>query len=165
MSYDKIMFLLWTLIFLIGTIFFSTVLYKKNIPRNWPSVQGTIISSKTETGSSTAGPGGNKGASFFVYRLEAKYNYSINNRIYTNSDINYPIKNFINSEGLKKGPAEILLKKYAKGKKVAVYYNPSNNQQSVLVKEVPLNAWLIPVVFLLFTLYGIFGLYKIKNNK
>jgi len=164
MSFDKIMFLLWTLIFLIGTLFFSTILYKKNIPRDWPSVQGIIINSKTVTDRVNTG-GGGKGVSFFVYRLEATYNYSIDNRTYTNADINYPIKNFINSEGLKEGPAKILLQKYAKGKKVTVYYNPDKIQQSVLIREVPLNAWLIPVVFLLFTLYGIFGLYKIKKTE
>ena len=81
MSFDKIMFLLWTLIFLIGTLFFSTILYKKNIPRDWPSVQGIIINSKTVTDRVNTG-GGGKGVSFFVYRLEATYNYSIDNRTY-----------------------------------------------------------------------------------
>ena len=107
--------------------------YKDINTKHWPSVMGKIMSStiKEDYNYIVNGDTNEKGTGYYY---EITYNYSINDKIYTGTNIDrYGYKTSI-----KKNILEIV-EKYYIGLDVIVYYNPTNPGDSLLepgIKEV-----------------------------
>jgi len=84
----------------------------------WPNTNGKIISAKVESEVIPAADEGDK----TIYTAEVVYEYTVNEKKYTCNRIG------IENDSV----AEATIKKYPKGKKVKVYYDPANPNEAVL---------------------------------
>ena len=104
--------------------FFATVIIGSDMiadigTRNWESADGIVENSYVST--STGGEGGT------TYCLHVDYRYTVDGRTYSGDRISYSADNSCNSWSANSDDD------YPEGKKITVYYDPSNPSESVLL--------------------------------
>ncbi len=104
--------------------FFATVIIGSDMiadigTRNWESADGIVENSYVST--STDGEGGT------TYCLHVDYQYTVDGRVYDGNRISYSADNSCNSWSANSDDD------YPEGKKITVYYDPSNPSESVLL--------------------------------
>jgi energy-coupling factor transporter transmembrane protein EcfT len=91
--------------------------------KDWPTVEGVIVTSEIEQQTSTSGEGSNKKTTVNSYPKIA-YRYQVDGQDHESTKISF----FSAS-----GNANQIVSRYPKGKTIRVYYNPAKSQQAVLV--------------------------------
>ena len=104
--------------------FFATVIIGSDMiadigTRNWEPADGIVENSYVST--STDGEGGT------TYCLHVDYQYTVDGRVYDGNRISYSADNSCNSWSANSDDD------YPEGKKITVYYDPSNPSESVLL--------------------------------
>jgi len=155
------------LIFILISLFFFiislVISYFNEKVKGYKNIKGKILESSlikvedsyavdTDIYNSTSGT---------KYKSNIKYEYVINNESYISDRIYSSNLNnmFSTSRTSKK-----LIEKYYKNKTVDVYLNPDNNNDTFLIKKIPVNYKLF--LFIVFLLTGIFIIlfrYQIEN--
>ena len=125
---------------------FSYSAYKTSVEsKNWPTVDGVIITSQTEQQTSTSGEGANKKTTVKSVP-KIVYQYQVGGQPYDSTKISFSSPS---------GNADRIVARYPKGKAVRVYYNPDKPKQAVLVPgDAGLN--FVPYIFAgVFILLGV----------
>ena len=124
------------LVFLIIGILFLTIgirnIKMAKACEDWPSVQGTIVSSYVERSS-----GGRRSSGGYYPRV--RYNFFLDGKYFENKRIS-----FISQKKSSRAKAEVIASEYKKGQSVEVFYSPKNPEHSVLVKEYSKGIYLLP---------------------
>ena len=113
--------------------------------RSWPSVQGTITTSRVEMALFSG-----TGASRFKPILMLSYSYAVDGRPYTGKRIAMAPSGWF-SVGT---PAQ-LHAKYPQGAQVAVFYSPAKPSLATLVNGVPGHLWSFYLIAGMFALLGL----------
>jgi hypothetical protein len=117
--------------------------------RTWPSVQGTITTSRVEKASLSGGSNSNTPI------LLLTYSYDVNGKAYTGQRIA-----FAPSGWFSLGSARQLHTKYPKGDQVTVFYSPAEPSLSTLVVGVPGHLW---TFFLIVSMFAFLGLVSVLS--
>lgn len=160
------------ILFLIGSIggvFFSGYNFYKQIESKfWQKTNGNIVfsdfivqqHSNTGTGSFSITL-----KSPLLYAPNVVYQYNLGENKYQNNRVTAGIGLLFHS----KSYAEEMLNRYPVGKKVVVYYNPSNPNESVLEKDIvgfDVFMFLMSFIFVIIAISIIFSARKdLKKNK
>ena len=96
--------------------------------KTWPSVTGTITSSRVISGNKSSGRGHSR-TSAVHYEIRVTYRYPVDGMYFTGNRI----KINPDSTTIRKFAEEELLS-YPVGKTVTVYYDPENPEKSVLTR-------------------------------
>ena len=103
---------------------FSYSAYKTSVEsKNWPTIDGVVITSQIEQQTSTSGEGANKKTTVKSVPKIA-YQYRVGGQSYQCAKISFSSQT---------GNANRIVGQYPKGKTVWVYYNPDKPKQAVLV--------------------------------
>ena len=116
--------LLLTLI-LLGLIYFIYLFLPGILSTSWPKARGEVFNSEIVKDMSSKGAGVTG-----TYILEARYRYTVNNRIYEGQKVSFSLFDTRFSSQL---DAEQFVRiKLYPGRKIYVHYNPANPKESVL---------------------------------
>ncbi|MDY6970610.1 MAG: DUF3592 domain-containing protein [Spirochaetota bacterium] len=124
------------------------IIYGYNVLQNakqsekWPVVNGTVFLSKIEKHENTTGKGV-KRRTTVSYLPKIEYKYSINGREYKSNNVVF---------GQSTEGAGNIVQRYPKGKKVKVYYNPSDHATAVLEPGVGISSYLFIGFGILFSI-------------
>ena len=113
--------------------------------RSWPSVQGTITTSRVEW---ALFPG--RGSSNYSRILILTYSYAVDGQPYTGKRIAIAPSGWFSLGG----PAQ-LHAKYPQGAQVAVFYDPAKPSLATLVNGVPGHLWSFYLIAGIFALLGL----------
>jgi Protein of unknown function (DUF3592) len=113
--------------------------------RSWPSVQGTITTSRVET-ALFSGSGG----SSFKPILTLSYSYTVSGRPYSGKRIAIAPSGWFSM-----GTPAQLHAKYPQGAQVAVFYSPARPSLATLVTGVPGYLWSFYLIAGMFALLGL----------
>ena len=111
--------IVWCSASLFATVIIGSDMIADIGTRNWESVDGIVENSYVST--STDGEGGT------TYCLHVDYQYTVDGRTYDGNRISYSADNSCNSWSANSDDD------YPEGKKITVYYDPSNPSESVLL--------------------------------
>ncbi len=103
---------------------------------SWPSEQGVILSSKISV---------NSGSDSTTYGADVTYRYKVKGNTYENDKVTASEVSTSN-----RGRAKKIVKRYRVGKKVAVYYDPDDPEESVLETGLTGASWFLPGMGLAF---------------
>jgi len=103
---------------------------------NWPSVEGVVVVSKISKDRKKNDDPNTKKIKKYVtkYHLNLRYKYEVEGKVYSSSNISYHRKSIPNDRYNRKY-SEQTSAKYPVGKKVKVYYDPSDHERSVLERR------------------------------
>jgi len=102
--------------------------YQSNSSTNWPTTQGTILSSEVESHTTKKYDKNGHASTSTDYRAKILYQYAINGTYYSSDEISLMYSSFwgdINE-------AQQLVEKYPAGKNVTIHYNPESPSEAVL---------------------------------
>jgi hypothetical protein len=128
-------------------------LYKKIQSKNWLVASGKIIASRIIETEFTFMEGG----STTGYSYEIKYEFEINNVLYSGNKIN-----FLKIETTSKKTINKMLEKYKLGTNVNVYYNKNNFNDCILEPGIDVFSKIVIVFIILFILLFIIIIIKIN---
>jgi len=114
---------------ILGLIFIALILqgsFKSAESENWPSIEGTILSSEISTRNELNSDTHTRD---YYYMSKVSYNYTLDGAVYTSTMISV-INN--NKEYVIESEAQAIIDNYPIGKKVKVYYNPDNPSEAFL---------------------------------
>lgn len=109
---------------------------------SWPKATGRIISSSVEYSRDSDGHDS--------YKPEVTYTYAVNNRFYKSHAIKFGENSYDN-----KPVANEIANRYAVGKKVVVYYDPQNPENSILEPGVTGGSYIVLGIGVLFVMIGL----------
>ena len=112
--------------------------------KNWPTVQGAVLTSNVETSR------GSKGRR--SYAPSITYRYEVDGKRYEGNRIDYGDRG-----SSSQGKAIAISMKYPQGRDVTVHYRKSAPEESVLEVGTSLSNWIVLVMGLIFTVVGIFS--------
>jgi len=90
---------------------------------DWPSTEGTVISSQVQTNTSTD----EEDRVSYSFSPRVEYAYIVNGQEYRGRRLHYGV-----TESRRKADAEHQAIRYPPGMKVKIFYNPANPQEAVL---------------------------------
>ena len=123
---------------------------------NWPTVSGSVITSKTEKRTSTEGSGSTKKTKTYDVAI-IKYEYDIDGTSYTSNRIAFG--------GQERGSAHTLVSKYPEGKSVKVYYDPADPEVAALEPGMKGGSYFFPIFGAVIILFGCVFVFKGPKNK
>ena len=124
---------------------------------NWPSVTGTVVSSKTEQHTSTETSGSTKREVTYDVAI-ITYEYNVGGKNYSSNKVAFG--------GQKRGSAYMLVKQYPREKSVPVYYDPDNPEDAVLEPGMKEGSYFLPIFGVIIILFGfLFAWKSLKQNK
>ncbi|MGJ8656430.1 MAG: DUF3592 domain-containing protein [Akkermansiaceae bacterium] len=103
---------------------------------SWPSVKGVVLTSKVSVNSDSDGT---------TYGADVTYKYVVDKQRYEGDRVA-----FGEVSTSSRNRAQKIVKRYRKGKKVAIFYDPNEPEVSVLEKGVSGGSWLLPGMGVLF---------------
>ena len=115
--------------------------------QNWPSTEGVILTSELKTDLGKSDDVDPK------YKAAITYRYAVEGYEYTGERVSFAGQTF-----LKKPKADSLVKRYNRGKRVKVYYDPKTPHVSVLE---PASASGPPIISIMLVLIILFFLFKV----
>lgn len=116
---------------------------KAIVSKQWPSVQGTIITSKVTPM--------NSGQSGYSYKPDITYKFKINETEIDGNKLRFGEKSYPKS-----GTAQGIVKKFQPGEEYPVYYDPKDPSNAILQPGIHGSAWLIPGIGVAFILVSVF---------
>ena len=119
--------------------------------RSWPSVQGTITTSRVER---ALFPG--SGSSTYSRILTLTYSYTVDGRPYTGKRIAIAPSGWFSL-----GTPAQLHDKYPRGVQVAVFYSPAEPSLATLVNGVPGHLWSFYLIAGMFALLGLLSVVRL----
>jgi hypothetical protein len=132
--------------------------------KNWPTVSGTIISSKVDTIDRmeiNTLPNRKGMVSRFVYLPAVAYNYTVKGKKYRSSKVFL----WMDAEDYHKPEtAQKIVDRYPVGKEVTVYYKPDNIEEAILETKIRFTHIVFPGIGVLFVLLGLWALFG-KSKK
>jgi hypothetical protein len=138
-----------TIPFLIGMIilgFGLRNLIQAYASRHWPSVPGTVTSSKVVR---HRGTGTGKSKSKDSFWAEVWYSYTVNEKTLSGNRVLYG--DYGSSD---RSHAQRLVRRYPVGKEVSVHYSPKQPAKCVLEPGAKISTWVIPLSGTAFVLLG-----------
>ena len=130
------------------SIFYLFDISQAFIARSWPTVQGEILSSSVGESMEMS----SKGRGRPRYDGNVTYSYSVNDQSFQNDRVCFGYqKDLASYEN-----ANQIRSKYPKGKKVKIYYDPNNPEESVLQTNIPGRMIAMTVTGLVFILTGFY---------
>jgi len=121
---------------------------------DWPTVQGTVVSSEVQQERNTSRSNG-KSRMKTTYHAEILYDYVANGTTYSANKVS-----FGQVGGSSPAPARKIVNRYPKGKNVTVYYNPEKPETAVLEPGMSAAVYFLSGfggIFLFFGLLVLFG--------
>jgi hypothetical protein len=151
-SSGKEFIFIWIFIFGAGMFFLGYKEFKEcEASKSWPSVRGTVVSSKIEE--HWRHSGGKHGRYRTVYDAKVRYSYPVNGFSYSSNRI------FFGDRRGSRQDAQKIVDRYSPNTQVLVYYNPAKPNAAVLEqrKENGIFAFLVtgPMLVIL-SLLGLF---------
>lgn len=143
---DLIILIMVVVVSLLIILYQLFLLFKISQSKNWKEADGEIISSDLVVTS--------KGDNNTVFRARITYHYIVENnkyvsrRIYYGDRLSSSFKNIYNKQ----------LKKYPIGQKIKVFYNPLNNNESVVERRVTTEVVYMLIVNLVAFFVGLYFL-------
>lgn len=132
--------------------------------KNWPTVSGTIISSKVgkiDRLETNTLPNSKGMVSRIVYLPTITYNYTVEGRKYRSDRVFL----WMDAEDYHKPKtAREIVDRYPVGKEVNVYYKPDNIEEAVLETKIRITHIIFPGIGILFILLGVWALFG-KSTK
>ena len=129
----------------IMTFFGARGLMLANQSKSWPSVTGKIVASSVEKSRGTD----SKGRSSTSYHARIKYEFTVDAQAFTGKRVAF------GDHGGDSSHANKMVKRFPKGKKVPVFYQPANPKKCLLEPGVKGQAFILPSIGLIFLLIGI----------
>ncbi|MFH2044887.1 MAG: DUF3592 domain-containing protein [Pseudomonadota bacterium] len=123
---------------------------------NWPTVSGTVITSKTEERKSTEGSGSSKKTRTYYVAI-IQYEYQVEGTSYTSNRVSFG--------GQKRGSARTLVNKYPEGKSVKVYYDPDDPEIAALEPGMEGGSYFLPIFGAIIILFGCLIAFKSPKTK
>lgn len=117
--------------------------------QNWPSTEGVILSSEVKTDLGKSDDVDPK------YKAAITYRYAVEDYEYTGERVSFSGQTF-----LEKRKAYSLVKRYNKGKRVKVYYDPKTPHVSVLEPGTASGPPFISIVLVLIILFFMFKIFR-----
>lgn len=117
--------------------------------QNWPTTEGVILTSEVKT---------DLGKSDDVepkYKAAVTYRYAVGGYEYTGERVSFSGQTF-----LEKGKADSLVKRYNKGKRVKVYYDPKKPHVSVLEPGTASGPPFISIILVFIVLFFLFKIFR-----
>ena len=119
-------------LFALFTALFARALQKQAaMAKGWPKTQGRILQSGTEQFQSRTGTGsdsGSRAGTRTMYRQRITYSYAVKGVGYTSDRVDFGAR----TKGTVESLESDVVKRYAPGSAVTVYYDPKNPSQAVL---------------------------------
>ncbi len=141
------------MLFIVGLFFLFIGLQqasKGKESREWPHVTGEVLVSKVEKYSK-------------VYMPEIEYKYDVNDQSYRNDTINFG-NSIEQSKSL--SYSRNITKKFPKGERIKVYYDPESPEVSVLIPGGNTTNWYIVGFGALLCFWPLIGLFSnIRGNR
>lgn len=120
---------------------------------SWPSTEGKIISSRVESKISTNS--GKQRISTTSYFADIMHEYTVRDKEYSSKIISFG--NYNSSD---RSRAEEIVNRYPDGKKIQVFYNPSDPDNSVLEPGIPISIYVFIAIGVLLLIFGSRVLYS-----
>lgn len=132
---------IWVIIVIVAALAASIGLFKLSSSRNWLATEGKVIASSVEEIRQTNQMLINEGASNFEYKVNVKYEYSVDGQSYTGDVVTAGLPNVFDSQS----DAENIVAQYSNDKTIELFYDPSKPQNSALItaKSVPITGFVI----------------------
>jgi hypothetical protein len=141
---------------------------KGSASNDWPTTRGEVLTSEVqsrlETSDSSSGSGSRrrrKTTTTTVYWAEMKYSYVVEGVSFEGARVDYGME----SRSSKRTRADEIVALYPVGEEVLVYYDPSDPSEAVLEPGVGADAFLFPLIGVLFTLIGLVMLFFLFRAK
>lgn len=112
---------------------------------NWPHVQGKISESEVRSHTSR----NSNGRTSTSYSVELKYTYTVDDEEYIGDRLRFGEMN-----SNKRRDANAKAKTFAAGKKIKVFYDPEEPQESVLEPGIHGSSWFLPIFGAVFFTVG-----------
>jgi len=115
---------------------------------SWPSVDGSVISSKVERERTSRRSGGRRRTST-TYGAEVRYRYSVDGNEYSSDKVSFGDYSSSN-----RARAQGIVDRYPVGKTVQVYYDPNTPETAVLESGTSWSCYLPIGLGIIFTIVG-----------
>ncbi len=143
-SWLRLLPLLFVIMGVVILLFGIRQMRQASASQSWPAVSGVI------TVSALGKHMGNERHDSPTYSADIRYDYMVDDASYVNGAVQFGQVNSSDPSG-----ARAVLKRYAVGQAVEVYYNPANPAQAVLEPGLQGSTWFLPIFGTIFVAVGL----------
>ncbi len=145
----KILIIIFFLIGLAITMWQLNVLKDSFESKNWPIVEGRVVSSEVKTFEDKRRDSQGHEKIVFIYGAEISYEYFVDKIKYSSNKIS-----FGDYKSESENRAKEIVDKYPVEKQIKVHYNPENHSLSVIESGASWNTYFILAIGLFFSFFG-----------